>query len=180
MYAIRSYYELSLWTRKRHFFLEGKELADAKSVLPRQFQKDDIVQIFVCPRFGAGRLQSMLLYSKRRQPFNDLDIKFLTLASQMFHDKVYLLWEQKKLRDLEMVYLQQEIALRQTDKLATLGKLSAGMAHELNNPAAAAQRSAARITSYNVCYTKLLRSGRCEFLRVFVFYLRALFSTLVD
>ena len=137
--------ELSLWTRKRHFFLEGKELADAKSVLPRQFQKDDIVQIFVCPRFGAGRLQSMLLYSKRRQPFNDLDIKFLTLASQMFHDKVYLLWEQKKLRDLEMVYLQQEIALRQTDKLATLGKLSAGMAHELNNPAAAAQRSAAQL-----------------------------------
>ncbi|WP_455389224.1 hypothetical protein, partial [Petrachloros mirabilis] len=52
--------ELSLWSRKRHFFLEGKELADAKSVLPRQFQKDDIVQIFVCPRFGAGRLQSML------------------------------------------------------------------------------------------------------------------------
>ena len=137
--------ELSLWTRKRHFFLEGKELADAKGVLPRQFQKDDIVQIFVCPRFGAGRLQSMLLYSKRRQPFNDLDIKFLTLASQMFHDKVYLLWEQKKLRDLEMVYLQQEIALRQTDKLATLGKLSAGMAHELNNPVAAAQRSAEQL-----------------------------------
>ncbi len=48
--------------------------------------------------------------------------------------------QKKKLRDLEKMYLQQELMLRQSEKLATLGKLSAGMAHELNNPAAAAQR----------------------------------------
>ena len=35
--------------------------------------------------------------------------------------------------------------LRQSEKLATLGKLSAGMAHELNNPAAAAQRGAEQL-----------------------------------
>ena len=134
--------ELNLWSRKRSSFVEGAELEEAKRVLPEQFRKDDIVQIVVCPRFGGGGLQSMLLFSKRRQPFNELDVKFLTLASQIFHDKVYLLWEQKKLRDLENAYLQQEITLRQSEKLATLGKLSAGMAHELNNPAAAAQRSA--------------------------------------
>jgi signal transduction histidine kinase len=137
--------ELELWSGKKSRFLEGAELESAKKTLPGQFRKDTIVQVYVCPRFGTGGLQSMFLYSKVRSPFNELDVKFLTLASQVFHDKVYLLWEQQKMRALETAYLQQEIALRQSEKLATLGRLSAGMAHELNNPAAAAQRGAEQL-----------------------------------
>jgi signal transduction histidine kinase len=41
--------------------------------------------------------------------------------------------------------LHQAFVLRQSEKLATLGKLSAGMAHELNNPASAAQRGAVHL-----------------------------------
>ncbi|MEL7155176.1 MAG: ATP-binding protein [Actinomycetota bacterium] len=50
-------------------------------------------------------------------------------------------------RELESAYLAQEVTLRQKDKLATLGRLSAGMAHELNNPTAAAQQAVRQLSS---------------------------------
>jgi signal transduction histidine kinase len=68
--------------------------------------------------------------------------------------------QKKKLRDLEKAYLQQEVMLRQSEKLATLGKLSAGMAHELNNPAAAAQRGAAQLqTTFSFFQESHLKLG---------------------
>ncbi|HET7772167.1 MAG TPA: response regulator [Chloroflexota bacterium] len=63
----------------------------------------------------------------------------------LLHARLRASLKEKKLRDLERAYLRQEVIMRQQDKLATIGKLSAGMAHELNNPAAAAQRGAAQL-----------------------------------
>lgn len=53
--------------------------------------------------------------------------------------------EQARLRRVEQDYLSQELALRQQERLVTLGRLSAGLGHELNNPAAAALRMARQL-----------------------------------
>lgn len=137
--------ERLLWRDRKTRLLAGDELATLRSGLPAHFHNPGIVQVYVCPRFGAGELLGLVLFSSRRKPFSDLDVRFLTLAAYTFHDKIYLLWEQQKRRELERAYLEQEIMLRHSEKLATLGRLSAGMAHEVNNPAAAALRSAEQL-----------------------------------
>ena len=53
--------------------------------------------------------------------------------------------EHQNVNRLLQTNLHQAMALRQNEKLASLGKLSAGLAHELNNPAAAAQSGTAHL-----------------------------------
>lgn len=53
---------------------------------------------------------------------------------------------------------EAEMRMRQQEKLAALGRLSAGLAHELNNPAAAGQRAAKQLQeSIATIQTRLLK-----------------------
>jgi len=138
-------FESELWKDRKTSMLCGESMNDALEHLPDHFQKDDLEQISVNALVENGRTQALYFFCKRRQPFSDLDVKCLSVVCSFFHRKIVMLWEQQKLRDLELAYLRQEVMLRQSERLATLGQLSAGMAHELNNPAAAAKQGAEQL-----------------------------------
>jgi signal transduction histidine kinase len=155
--AALSNLELELWHDRKTRILCGESMIDALEKLPEHFRKDDLEQISVNALVENGKTQALFLFCKRRQPFTELDVKCLSIVCSFFHRKVVVLWEQQKLRDLELAYLQQELMLRQSERLATVGRLSAGMAHELNNPAAVARHGAEHLR------TAIARLERAQF-----------------
>jgi signal transduction histidine kinase len=155
--AAVSSFEAGLWRDRKTRILCGESMRDALEQLPTYLQKDDLEQISVNTLVENGQTQALHLFCKRRQPFTELDVKCLSMVSGFFHRKVHMLWEQQKLRDLEQAYLRQEVMLRQSEKLATLGRLSAGMAHELNNPTAIARQGAEQLG------TSIARLERAQF-----------------
>jgi len=145
--AALSAFEAEILREYKTRMLCGDQMRGAIEQLPLSFKRDDIEQISVNTVVEDSKTRALFLFGRRRQPFTELDLKCLTMVCGFFHRKVHMLWEQQKLRDLELAYLQQEVMLRQSEKLATLGRLSAGMAHELNNPAAVARQGAEQLRS---------------------------------
>lgn len=143
--ASLSDFEMGLWRDRKTRILCDEAMRDALQHLPTHLQKNDLEQISVNTLVQNGQTQALYFFGRRRQPFTELDIKCLTMVCGFFHRKIHMLWEQQKLRDLERAYLQQEVTLRQSERLATLGRLSAGMAHELNNPTAVARQGAEQL-----------------------------------
>ena len=96
----------------------------------------------------AGAVSGLLPYSRMKQAkitsSADTNLRILKLHSRHFPDMLHrmpVLGERLvgMLTDRVREFTRLE---QQRDKLAALGKLSAGLAHELNNPSAAAVRSA--------------------------------------
>lgn len=93
--------------------------------------------------------------------------RFFTLASADFAEMMHT-WFPMAVHLLDGLYLgirNSESTVRQREHLARLGTLSAGLAHELNNPAAAAMRATAQLRE-QVMHTrhklKAMADGKVE------------------
>src|SRR5271165_7187365 len=101
----------------------------------------------------AGTVSGILPYSRMTVfPANGRAVKpsrMLTFPAALFDELLSRMPELGRRLVATMVDRTREVtrAEQQRDRMAALGKLSAGLAHELNNPAAAARRTAQQLRS---------------------------------
>jgi len=100
---------------------------------------------------AAGSVNGVLPFSRMKQFTVSVrvvkDSRILRFPATLFPDLVHKMPELTKRLVGMMTDRVREVTRmeQQRDRLAGLGKLSAGLAHELNNPASAAKRAAAQL-----------------------------------
>src|SRR6202050_4225948 len=99
----------------------------------------------------AGEITGILPFSRMKQ-FKvsgraEIDSRALRFPASLFPELIQKMPElTKRLVGLMSDRIREVTRLeQQRDRLASLGKLSAGLAHELNNPASAAKRAASQL-----------------------------------
>ena len=134
-------------------FLRDGDPADTLVVILQgeiQLQQSDIPDSPVF-RASAGRITGLLPYSRLTQYRGTgravVPTRLALLHKSLFPEMLRRMPELgPRLVALMADRIRETTRLEsQRDKLAALGKLSAGLAHELNNPAAAAQRATASL-----------------------------------
>ncbi len=145
-------FERETWNASNAVFLDAAALARMRDKLPAIFQSPEITQLYVVPQWGRGRLEALFFTSTCGPPFDKFDIKFIGFTSLFFHRKVAYLRMEKRMTD-DLIETLNHLRLTQDDmmeseKLAALGAMVAGVSHELNTPIANAQMVAGTLTDH--------------------------------
>ncbi|MBI4249276.1 MAG: response regulator [Elusimicrobia bacterium] len=90
----------------------------------------------IYPLFIDNELLGILNVNRMAQdvPFGPIDLRGLTILGSQISQAVYNAKLYRRLQDKMTALEQAQAHLIQSEKLAAIGQLSAGVAHELNNP----------------------------------------------
>lgn len=111
-------------------------------------------QYRVVGEFGAGMITGLLPYSRAKSAVGMSQaiepVKVLAIGREKFREMILT---QEELTTVLVHLMSSRIReftknQQQSDKMMALGKLSAGLAHELNNPSAAIVRSAQMLSAH--------------------------------
>jgi len=142
---------------------EGTPGNDAYIVLDGEFEvvkKSDVQNIVIAVREPGEVIGEMALLDKtpRMATVRSVrDSRLLKIRGEIFQQ----LLAQRSSAAIAILHTvserlrQNEALLRQNEKMAALGTLSAGLAHELNNPASAVRRSTDQLRSAFLQWTEL-------------------------
>src|SRR6202521_4322081 len=134
------------------YFREGDPADSMFVILEGQLQvRGELGGETVVIAMKPGAVTGALPYSRMKQftvgARAVTDARILRFAASLFHDFVQKIPElTQRLVGLMSDRIREITRMeQQRDRLASLGKLSAGLAHELNNPASAAKRATSQL-----------------------------------